>query len=139
MTQFHSLRHILAGAVAAAGIVLVFVATSVTAYAMGTRTILTWHEISHGTFFFLFFGWPIAFVVTLALGFAWKRLTSRPLENERTGTLVLYSGGVGAASIPLIWIAFWGDATDLAPIAIAGLAAGAIGGAVYSRVLKWCK
>ena len=139
MTQFHSLRHILAGAVAAAGIVLVFVATSVTGYAMATRPILTWHEISHATFFFFFFGWPIAFVATLALGFAWNRLTSRPLENERTGTLALYCGGFGATSIPLVWIAFWGDATGLAPIAIAGLVAGAAGGAVYSRVLKWCK
>lgn len=69
--------------------------------------------VAHGIFFFFWFGWPLALVITAAVAVPAFHFLRR--RGWLTAGRVLMIGTVaGGIIIPLVWAALWGisDVTD---------------------------
>lgn len=65
----------------------------------------------HATFFFAFFGLPIAYTVELCVGFPlYQRWKERPGLRRRS--VVAVSSVVGAGVMPLVWAGIWGSGLE---------------------------
>lgn len=86
--------------------------------------------VGHGALYFLFFGWPIAMLVTLAVA---RGSMHAPLGWRPVSVLAVCAWAMiaGAIALPLVWILFWRPSHAPWQMTLIGAAAGLAGGACY--------
>jgi hypothetical protein len=84
-------------------------------------------QASHGGFFFAFFGLPIAYVVEALVGLPLYARYARA-GGLRPATVVGIASLMGAAVMPLVWVAFLGGRPEWLMAGIGAVMGAAAGG-----------
>ena len=87
-------------------------------------------------FFFLFFGWPVAFGVVLVAGPLGLRVAAARAQPISATVIGLVAGLFGFIAWPLVWRAFWGNWGGTLHVGIMGALAGLLGGVSYWRLIR---